>query len=138
MSLEQVLILEHVTHSGGDGDLLPCLESFLGVLNGRVEFVVRRLRHLAYEFLSGLQNLIDNACDTYGIDNVKREGSLGFNPLAVYEVLVLYHFQKIRHCSYWICNINMLRTCPSTYTLREVSLGSLREHRYYQFCLNII
>ena len=41
MSLEQVLILEHVTHSGGDRDLLPCLESFLGVLNGRVEFVVR-------------------------------------------------------------------------------------------------
>lgn len=40
MSLEQVLILEHVTDSGRDGHLLPCLEGLLGILDCGVEFFV--------------------------------------------------------------------------------------------------
>ena len=54
MSFEQVLILEHVAHSGRDGHLLPCLEGLLGVLDGSVEFVIGRLRDLADEFLGCL------------------------------------------------------------------------------------
>ncbi len=40
MCLEQVLILKHVAYSGGDGDLLPCLEGLLGILDCSIEFVV--------------------------------------------------------------------------------------------------
>jgi hypothetical protein len=34
MNLEQVLILEHVSDTGGNGNLLPGLECLLRVFNG--------------------------------------------------------------------------------------------------------
>lgn len=35
--LEELLILEHVSNSGRDGDFLPSLEGLLGVLHGGIE-----------------------------------------------------------------------------------------------------
>jgi hypothetical protein len=40
MCFEQVLILKHVAYSGRDGNLLPCLEGLLGVLDCSIEFVI--------------------------------------------------------------------------------------------------
>jgi hypothetical protein len=54
MCLEQVLILKHVAYSGRDGNLLPCLEGLLGILDCSIEFVVGGLGNLADELLGCL------------------------------------------------------------------------------------
>ncbi len=52
--LEELLILEHVPHSGGDGHLLPCLECLGSVLYGGVELGLGGLGDLADELLGSL------------------------------------------------------------------------------------
>ena len=66
MNLEEVLILKHVSDSGGDGHLLPCLESLLSILDCRVEFLMSGLRDLANEFLGGLYAQIKKRDDLQG------------------------------------------------------------------------
>ena len=39
MLLEELLILKHVSHSGGDGGLLPGVEGLRGVLDCSVELI---------------------------------------------------------------------------------------------------
>ena len=71
MLLEELLVLEHVSDSGGDGNLLPGLEGVLSVGNSLVELS-----------LGGLGDLADDVLG-HGADDVKVLVGGGGNPLAV-------------------------------------------------------
>ena len=53
--LEELLVLEHVSHSGGDGHVSPHLLSFASVSNDLVEFILGGLRDLADHLVGGLE-----------------------------------------------------------------------------------
>ena len=80
VGLDQLLILKHMSHSGGDGDLFPSLEGVLGILDGGVEFVSGGLRNSTDKLLGSLyesMNIIHNEREdmvvngTYRVNNVE-------------------------------------------------------------------
>jgi hypothetical protein len=75
--LEELLVLEHVSHTLGDGDLLPRLEGVLVVLYGLVELS-----------LSGQRNLGNHVLSKRTVD-IESLGRLAVNPFSVDEVFVL-------------------------------------------------
>jgi hypothetical protein len=69
------LELQHDTHAVGDGDFLPLVESFLGVVSSSLEL-----------FRSGLRSASDELTSSRVV-NIKEFGCLGVNILTVDEVL---------------------------------------------------
>ncbi len=134
MSLEQVLILEHVADSGWDGHLLPCLEGLLGVLDGSVEFIVGRLRNLTHKFLCGLLSSIRlfQCMSLTGLITSKERGPLDSTHCPLIKFLyytkqLCYRLSIFDFSDMWMFFVLEFEIA---YTLREMSLGSLWEHRY--------
>jgi hypothetical protein len=75
---QKFLVLKHVSDSGGDGNLLPGLESVISTSNGLVELSLSGLRDLAEDILGE------------GTDHVHVGGALGLNPLTVDVVFVQF------------------------------------------------
>lgn len=62
---------------------------------------------------------------TYGVDNVKREGTLGFDPLSVDQILILYNRSLLKIVRSLFNVLDYFCLFVITYSLREMSLGSL-------------
>lgn len=54
MCLKELLVLEHVAHSGGNWHFPPGLEGLLCVCDSGVELGLGALRHLSNQLLGGL------------------------------------------------------------------------------------
>ncbi len=76
MSLQEILILEHVSNTGANGSLLPCFEGVLSILDCGIELVVSGLGDLAHKLLGSLRSSYKNSLNLTGLITSKERGPL--------------------------------------------------------------